>query len=225
MQDLDIEQIVQAWVEEKKDLFASPEFTAVQRVVFQSLAHGTPVSIQQVEEATQLSQDVIISLFEKMKADGADFDDNNNLTGWAITLESTAHHFNINGHNIYAWCALDTFFLPGLIDDPANIESECLKTKQKIHLTISPKGVLAVDPPEAVLSVVAPGFSTACEPGQGAGANSAKCNSMNFFSSSQAASEWLGPNTDAFILTPAQAWKVADNAWVKPYTEAIAKLN
>jgi hypothetical protein len=43
---------------------------------------------------------------------------------------------------------------------------------------------------------------------------------MHFFSSRDAAAQWLGPHSDVAILTPVEAWQLAYIVWIEP----MAKL-
>jgi alkylmercury lyase len=67
----------------------------------------------------------------------------------------------IAGRPLFAWCALDTLFIPGLLDKVAEITSICPVSGTPVRLTVSPEGVQSVDPPGTALSVVFPATGTA----------------------------------------------------------------
>ena len=48
--------------------------------------------------------------------------------GWELTLRPTPHGFNVDGKQLYTWCALDTLFFPAVIGRPARVESPCAAT-------------------------------------------------------------------------------------------------
>ncbi len=101
-------------------------------------------------------------LFSALESMGMEFDAAGNIVGAALTTKPTAHTVRIRDHEpLYAWCALDTLFIPGLVGEPAAIESTCPVSGDAIRLSVSPEGVLEHTPDGAVLSVFLPGSSGA----------------------------------------------------------------
>ena len=216
----DLEQIIQAWENSKQGNYAL-ESVRASDFVLQSIASGKPVSAE--EFATNLGfglKDTQI-LMRRSRMSGADFDDEGRMIGNALTLRPTSHRLEIGGQTLYAWCALDTLFLPGLIGKTGEVHSTSAATGDPIRLTVAPTGVQQFDPASTVLSVVVPGISQACEPDQGGGADGAACSSMHFFASRKEAEEYLGANTDVSILTVEEASELAQRAWVRPYRSAL----
>src|SRR5438105_3553591 len=79
------------------------------------------------------------------------------ITGyWGLALSPTAHRFLIRGRLLYTWCAWDSLFIPELLGESARVESSCPQTKSRIHLTVTPRGVIDLDPAGAVVSLVTP---------------------------------------------------------------------
>lgn len=105
------------------------------------------------------------ALFAGFAEAGMDMDDGGNIIGAVLTAKPTPHGFLFNGTKRYAWCALDTLFLPGLLgpellDGVAEVESTCPVTKRPVRLEVAPEGVASVDPAETVISVVLPGIGS-----------------------------------------------------------------
>lgn len=219
-----LEQIIQAWETSKEGKYAL-ESVKVSETVLQSIASGKPISVE--EFAVQIGRTLKESkvLFRGMRLSGADFDDEGRLVGNALTMRPTQYLIRVDDQILYAWCALDTLFIPGLIGKTAEIRSSSPATGQLINLTVSPSGVEDVDPAEAVVSVVIPGVSNACEPGQPGGAQGAVCSSMHFFASHKEAEDYLGKETDVSILAVAEASELAQRAWVRPYRSALDSAN
>lgn len=212
---LDLNQIIAAWRNAKCDDYR-PEQIRQRQVILQSLAAGKPISAEQAAAATGLSLAVAQQEFGRLKASGADFDDDGNITGLVLSLNPTPHRFSINGHHLYAWCALDTLFLPGLLGQTAQVESVCCVTGDRIRLTTTPKGVEFVDPASTMLSVVVPGVSAACAPAAKDVARRPACEAMHFLSSPAAARQWLATHPDVAILTMDEAWQLAYTVWIAP---------
>ena len=216
----DLEQIIQAWENSKQGNYAL-ESVRASDFVLQSIASGNPVSAEEFASNLGFSLKETQILMRRSRRSGADFDDEGRMIGNALTLRPTSHRLEIGGQTLYAWCALDTLFLPGLIGKTGEVHSTSAATGDPIRLTVGPNGVQQFNPASTVLSVVVPGTSQACEPDQNGGANGTACSSMNFFATREEAEEYLGADTDVSILTVEQASELAQRAWVKPYRSAL----
>ena len=96
-------------------------------------------------------------LFAGLAAMGVQVDEQGNIVGAALTARQTEHRVQVGDQQLYAWCALDTLFIPGLLGEEAEVESVCAVSGETIRMTVAPEGVRALSPPEAVVSVVLPG--------------------------------------------------------------------
>lgn len=140
-----------------------------------------------------------------------------------ITRRPTPHAFQLNGLELFAWCALDTLFLPGLIGQTAKVTSTCPVTGEAIRLTIRPDRIESAEPEGVVLSIVVPGYSAACKPELKGGAQGAVCSSMHFFRDRQAASTWFVAQPDLAVLSLEEAWKLALRVWIEPFNQPETK--
>ncbi len=102
------------------------------------------------------SPDEASSLLRSLVACGVALAEDGSVVGAALTTRPTPHRFRVRGNDLYAWCALDTLFLPGLIDATAEVRSTCPQSGQEIHLIVAPDRVESCIPGSAVLSVVIP---------------------------------------------------------------------
>ncbi len=216
----ELNEIIEAWSSSQKMKFSEDEAKLI-KAMYPPLAQGEPVAPADVAAKSGFPLKVIEKSFRLMKRSGAEFDESGNLIGNALTLKPTKHKFVVDGQELYAWCAVDTLFLPGLVGKTADVESLCPATGERIRLRISPTGIESVDPLKTVVSVVIPGASAACKPGQEKGAGSASCQSMNFFISREVAEKNLGPDSDVAILDIQEAAQLAQEVWVVPYLKAL----
>jgi alkylmercury lyase len=187
MQKPNLSEIIQAW--QQRTQRDSPLKMA--EICIQSmrlLAQGQPVSAIQLAEASRISMTETSDALNRLNQCGCEFDAKGNLVGAVLTLNPTPHQLQVNGHQLFAWCALDTLFLPALLQQLARVESTCPATGAKIRLTVTPEGIATVDPPETVLSIVIPGVTPNCEVGAKSGPQGPVCSTMHFFSSREAAS-------------------------------------
>lgn len=186
----------------------TPESAALSRQILWLLAEGAPVTPERLATASGQPVEMIRSHFTMMRNCGCEFDDQGALVGNALTLTPTPHHFRVKGRDLYAWCALDTLFLPSLIDQTAEITSTCAQIGTAIHLTVSPHGVEAVSPPETALSIV-------IAPGCTSGINGTFCGQIHFFASGEAAVQWVGERNEFAVLSVNEAFELARQIYIE----------
>lgn len=105
-------------------------------------------------------------LFLALGSMGTELDAGGNMVGLALTAKPTPHAIRIPGRGLlYAWCALDTLFIPGLLGQPAAIESRCPVSGERVRLSVVPEGVREYEPEGAVLTVFVPDRSGSLQTG------------------------------------------------------------
>lgn len=178
---------------------ASPAVPAwLFRPLLDLLAKGEPVTADDLAAATGRSVEEVHHTLAAMP--DTEFDDDGRVIGWGITLRATSHRFEIDGRQLYAWCALDTLMFPFLLDRPARVESPCYKTGAPVRVTVEPDGVTSVDPATAVMSIVTPDNP--------ASVRGAFCNQVHFFTSAEAAQPWLDEHAGASVLPVEEAFRL-----------------
>lgn len=220
MLSLTLNEIIDAWQADKAREYRSPDKRALELALIRSLAEGNPVPAEAFAAIAGLPVEEVGAFFKTLQKGGADFDSSGRLIGLVLTQRPTPHAFQLDGTELYAWCALDTLFLPGLIGKTAGVASICPVTGAAIRLTVRPDGIASAKPEGAVLSIVVPGYSVACKPGQKSGAQGAACSSMHFFRDRQAASTWFVAQPDLAILPLEEAWELASRVWIEPFNNA-----
>jgi alkylmercury lyase len=133
-----------------------------------------------------------------------DKDDKGFIVGAGLTLLPTRHQCVIDGRRLYTWCALDGLIFPILLGRTAHVTSPCAATGRTVTVTVSPDGLLAADPPEAVVSVV-PLKKNVKDLRQ------SFCLHVNFFASAEAARSWISEHEDAAVLSLQDAFGLANN--------------
>lgn len=224
------EDVIRAWssdydsaVENMDDMFTRE--LKLSTSLLRLLAEGRPVPAVQVAEQTGLSLGQVQAIFDHFATQGGEFDEDRNLIGAALTLNPTSHRFIVDGHQLYAWCSLDTLFLPGLIGRPAKVSSTDPSTGETIQLTITPEGVADYTPSSTVLSITIPGLSCRTDGSCGpeTGPESEACSQMHFFSSRESAETWLQDRPGIAILTVDEAWLLAKANWLDRSQKLKAK--
>lgn len=214
MTDGNPDEILAAWRRRRGNSPLAIDSRCIQSI--RLLAEGHPVAAEQIASASRVAVDGVHHWLNQIRAGGAEFDTRGNLVGCVLSLNATSYLFRVNGRDLYAWCALDTLFLPALLQQPAQVESTCPTTGAEIRLIIAPEGVKAVEPASTVVSVVVPGITPDCAQCARAGPQSPVCSQMHFFSSREAASTWLVAHPGVAVLSVDEAWQLADAVWVEP---------
>lgn len=121
--------------------------------------------------------------------------------------------------SLSAWCALDTRFLPALLQQTATIESPSPVSHSQIRLPVSPERVEDVSPAGAVASIVI------VDPSRDDMASaeamwSAFCDHVHFFADREEAEQWAAARGDIVILTVDQGFEPGRQVWVKALATA-----
>ena len=176
---------------------ATPE---LYRALLRLLSDGEPVTIAELAAAAGRASDVVQRAVAGWN--DTEYDNQGRIIGWGLTLRPTPHRFEIDGKQLYTWCALDTLFFPAVIGRPARIESPCAATGIPIRLKIDPTaGVGAVDPPTAVVSIVTPE--------QMSSVRAAFCNPGRFFATPDAARDWQRRHPGMEVLSVVDAHRAS----------------
>ena len=168
--------------------------------------------------------DSIKASFEKMGKKGAQLDADGNLVGDALTQLPRQHSFQVNGNQLYAWCSLDTLFLPGLLGTTAQVESTDPITGDRVKLTVTPEGIRDLEPDELYLSIADASDPNCCVPGQ-SGPESKSCSQMHFFSTPESAEAYAQQHPGTAVFSAKEAFELAQVVWLEPYKAASQELS
>src|SRR5215203_3349191 len=155
------------------------------------LARGKPASPEEIAATSAKSPEEVQAALDRFP--NAEWDEQGRVVGLGLTLQLTPHRLEVEGRTLFAWCALDALLFPALLGRPASIESPCRGTGELVHIEMTPAGIDRVEPPSAVVSIVAARDL--------ANLRRVSCNNAHFFSSTEAASCWLEKHPEATILS------------------------
>ncbi len=163
------------------------------------LIDGSPVSVKQIEQIStdcQMPVDAATSLLFRF----AERDDDGNIVGLlGLSQKDHPHRFTVNGRAFHTWCAWDSLFLPTLLKMDASVESFCPVTKSHIQLSVTPDRVALIKPDDAVMSMVAPDKKIRVQGVVEEIWNNFCCR-VHFFSSTQAAGEWIADKGKNLVM-------------------------
>lgn len=197
--------------------------------IMRMLGKGQPVSLQQVGQACGMHVEESRQIVREFQNLGlAELDGIGAVVGMIVSLRPTVHHLRVKNVNLFAWCAIDTLFLPSLLGGPAVVESVCGGTGQRVRLNVTTDGVDSLTPAQAVVSIVAPGCTPGIDSHCGSelvGSQGAFCGNVQFFSSPEAASPWLSRHPGAVILPVEEAHELAQKVWAVPFLASIGEVS
>jgi alkylmercury lyase len=162
------------------------------------LARGKPASPEEIAAASVKSPEEVRAALDRFPSAG--WDEQGRVVGLGLTLQLTPHRLEVEGHTLFAWCALDSLLFPALLGRPASIESPCRGTGELVHIEVTSAGIEVVEPTSAVVSIVAAHDLT--------NFRRVSCNNAHFFRSPEAASRWLEKHPEAAILSVEDAFRL-----------------
>jgi len=170
--------------------------------LYRLLACGSPVAAEQIAEALSMPLEVVRNILDGWP--GVYYNDEGGITGyWGLAIEKRGHRFEVDGVELSTWCAWDTLFIPAIIGKTAHVESICPVTKENISLTVWPDGIKSVAPPDIHVSFVTPDTDKFRKD-----IISNFCHLVYFFSSKEAASQWVFEHEGTFTLTLDEAFEL-----------------
>jgi alkylmercury lyase len=183
------------------------------------LAAGAPVTVERAAAAGGWRVEELRA--ELARHPGIDWDDDGRIMGFGLTLRPTPHTFTFDGQTVYGFCATDVLAFPVVLGRPGVAESTCPVTGRHIRVEVTPDRVVRVDPPEAVVSKVRPDHAVA-------DVRTEVCALGSFFSSSEAAADWLAHYPQGQVVPITEDFEVTRQAmielgWAAPGDETMAQ--
>jgi alkylmercury lyase len=182
-----------------------PDLSRLLIRVMRELAQGRPVPKGRVDQLIGDLGIVREGAYRSLR-EWAERDADGNVFGViGLSLNDTPHRFYVNGTRMSTWCAGDALFVPAVLGRTATVESKSPVSRERVRLTVSPKGVEEVDPPGAVVSIVI------VDPDDADMASveaiwGTFCHHMFFFASHEEAERWAAGRDDIEILSVEEAY-------------------
>lgn len=164
------------------------------RAVYRELAEGKPVVESQLAIATDTSLGRVQALLAEWSG-GVFRNDADDIVGfWGLAVSEMPHRLDIDGVRLYAWCAWDTLFLPGVLGATAKVESSDPSSGELVTLTVTPAGVTERSHPEMMVSFLSPSgeFDESVI--------TSFCHYVHFFTDPDSAASWLATHDQTFLL-------------------------
>ena len=145
-------------------------------------------------------------------------DDMGRLIGfWGHAIDKLEPEYRLvaAGNTTYAWCALDTLFIPPLMDKTVSVQATDPVTGEQISLVVDRDGVRELTPPGAVVSMVIPDGPF------GYDVIESFCHQVLFFASEVSGSSWVAKHEGTTLLTVYEAFELGRFAPERVYPDVF----
>jgi alkylmercury lyase len=198
---------VMRWLAEESDAGdVGPERSRLQLRLVRALAKGRPITPEHVERlaaGVRLARDDARSFLECR----TERDSDDNVVGiMGLSLNESPHHFEVDGTRLWTWCAIDTLFLPAVLDRPATVESTSPVSGERVQLTVWPDRVADINLAGAVVSFVIPPDNP--DVSSVAAIWGTFCDHIFYFTTLAEAETWAANRTDIVILPVEDAFSL-----------------
>src|SRR5215204_7331925 len=117
------------------------------------LARGKPAFPEEIAATSAKFPEEVRAALDRFPS--TEWDEQGRVVGLGLTLQLTPHRLEMEGRTLFAWCALDALLFSALLGRRASIDSPCRSTGEPVYIEVKPAGIEAVEPPFAVVSIVA----------------------------------------------------------------------
>lgn len=180
--------------------------------VHRLMGNGEPVTSEAIARASDVSVARVEDLLNSWP--GVYRDDEGRVVGFwghAIARLDPEYRLHVDGRTTYAWCALDTLFIPPILGKAVGVEATCPVTGEQVSLVVDRHGARHIRPPGAVVSMVVPdgpfGYDVV----------ESFCHRVLFFASEEAGARWAAEHEGTKLLSVQEAFEVG-----RVLTELIA---
>ncbi|UCF19309.1 MAG: hypothetical protein JSU87_15485 [Gemmatimonadota bacterium] len=182
------------------------------RHVFPLLAEGQPVTLARISEAAGSPPAMVEAALELGRAERDAEGRVMELSG--LMLSPTMHRVEIGDVALFSCCALLAQLAPMLVGRSVKVESIDPMSRRVVRLVITPQGVAAVEPSEAVASFVV------TEPaGMAEDVSATFCRHVHHFASSESAATFVAADRRRYPLEIGELNEAAEmlyrKAWMR----------
>lgn len=127
--------IVDQWIAFKDRIDA--ETYALGRIAFEVIAQGRPPTIRQMVGTLGRSADDIRRAADRLAKMGllTMAEPGGRITGsFGLTVDETEYQIDMNGHRLFAWCALDAVGIPAALGANATVTAPVAGRRQPLQL-------------------------------------------------------------------------------------------
>lgn len=189
-----------------------PERSRLLVRLWRVLAKGQPLDRTDIEAAAEAAG-IEISAAIDFLATVTERDESGRISGLlGLSLNAHPHRFTVGGITFSTWCAIDTLFLPAMLDAVARVESTSPVSGKVVRLTVSNDGVSDLTPDEAVVSLPVL-RADEVDTSSTEGIWRAFCHRIYFFADEGEAERWCEGKGEMEVVSVDAAWRHAAETW------------
>ena len=173
--------------------------TAIHRL----MSRGEPVEPEAIGKAVGIPADQVDAKLSSWP--GVFRDGDGRLVGFwghAIAKLDPEYRLVAGDKTTYAWCALDTLFIPGIIGKTVRVEASDPVSGEPVSMVVDREGVREVKPAGAFVSMVIPDVPF------GYDVIETFCHRVLFFASEETGNEWIAGHEGTTLLSVEKAFEV-----------------
>ncbi len=175
---------------------AQPPLAAGQQQIvvglYRMFAEGNGVVPQTLADHLDVSLDAVDDALRRWP--GVERDSAGRITGMGLTTETTQHRVNIGPISLYAYCALETMFIPAILNQTVEVAS-LSPSGGTVSVRLTPHELLSSHPETAVITLVRPSDRL------GDDVRRSYCCYVHFFLEPSSAEAWTQRVDGAFALS------------------------
>ena len=171
--------------------------------LYRGLAEGQRVSPEAISRTTSIPVNRINAALDSWP--GVHRDEEGCVIGfWGLTVRKMdpEYRFQIDGNTSYAWCALDTLFIPAFLGKDVAVEATCPVTGEPVSFVVAEDGVHELRPVGAVVSMVSPNQPF------GYDVIESFCHRVHFFATQDAGARWAAEHEGTTLLSAEEAFEL-----------------
>ena len=114
-----LDHTLSAYIAGEKDRFGDAERQTILLALLHLIAEGAPITAPDVAGAADVPAIAVAAAIADLPAAWFETDDDGCLVGFGgLSQIPTRHRLHLGARTLYAWCAFDCLFLPGLLGRP-----------------------------------------------------------------------------------------------------------
>jgi alkylmercury lyase len=184
--------------------------------IYRQLAEGRPVTTEAIAQAVGIPAGRVEAALNSWP--GVFRDGEGRVAGfWGLAIAKLEPEYSlqIDGKTSFAWCALDTLFIPPLMDKTVGVHATDPETGEQVSLVVDRDGVRELTPPGAVVSMVIPDGPF------GYDVIESFCHQVLFFASEVSGRSWVAKHEGTTLLTVDEAFELGRFAPERVYRDVF----
>ena len=201
---------------------AMPKLSATEQQIaittYRLLAAGKPVATEAIAGKVGVPTAQVEAALNSWP--GVYRDDTGRIAGfWGLAIAPLDPEYSLQtgGKTSYAWCALDTLFIPPLLGETVAVRASDPVNGEPVSLVVDGNGVRELTPPGAVVSMVYPDGPFDYD------VIESFCHKVLFFTSEESGRKWVAEHEGTTLLSVGEAFQVGSLAPKYVYPEVFGQ--